>query len=318
VLGVIRRIRETKPRIIYLNSLFDYSFAILPLLVAHALHSDVPVVLAPRGELSTGALRLKKLKKRIFIIVFRLFMLHKVVIWHASTDHEKTDIQRIFGRKITICIAIDLRANLSYAPDRDLKTRRDEGGGRGEKCADLIFFSRIVPKKNTAAVIRAVSHVKERVSLSIAGPIEDLKYWSECLDLIQSLPEPCAVRYVGTISPEDVVVFLGNFDLFVLPTWGENFGHAILEALAAGTPVIVGNDTPWGLIETRGAGWLCDPANPKVIAELIDRFLSLNESERQDMRTVARGLAREIANDPGGVWANRSMFRALASGGVER
>ena len=315
VLTVIRRIRETGPQVIYLNSLFDHSFGILPLLVARALHSAVPVVLAPRGELSAGALTLKKRKKRIFIAVFRLLMLHKIVTWHASTNREKMDIERVFGRDVTIRIAIDLRADLFDGPNREFKKRSSEGG---EKCAELVFFSRIVPKKNTAAVVRAMSYIKGMANLSIAGPIEDLKYWTECLGLIERLPEPRAVTYVGTISPEDVTAFLDNFDLFVLPTLGENFGHAVLEALAAGTPVIVGNDTPWDLIETRGAGWLCDPANPEVIADLIDRFLSLDEPERQNMRTAARGLAREIASDPGGVWANRSMFRALASAGAAR
>ena len=105
--------------------------------------------------------------------------------------------------------------------------------------------------------------------------------------------------------------FLSRFDLFVFPTLGENFGHVVLESLAAGTPVIVGNDTPWHQIETVGAGWICDPASPEAVAELIERFLALDEDARMRMRTAARDLARQVLNDPRGVDANRAMFHAL-------
>ena len=121
------------------------------------------------------------------------------------------------------------------------------------------------------------------------------------------------IKYVGAIPADEVVSFLSRFDLFVFPTLGENFGHVVVESLAAGTPVIVGNDTPWHQIETVGAGWICDPASPEAVAELIERFLALDQDARMRMRTAARDLARKVLNDPRGVDANRAMFHALTS-----
>jgi glycosyltransferase involved in cell wall biosynthesis len=306
----VKLLKETEPQLIYLNSLFDYCFAILPLLIARILFWRVPIVLAPRGELSAGALALKRWKKRAFVAAFRLLRLHEYVTWHASTTQEKADIECVFGPKIRSHVAIDLRTDLF-----DDKVEQDQSPRRSgdPRSSSLVFLSRIVPKKNVSAVIRAMLLVKGNVCLSIAGPIEDAKYWGRCLELINDMPESRSIKYLGPILPDEVVTFLSRFDLFVLPTLGENFGHVVLESLAAGTPVIVGKDTPWHRIETSGAGWVCDPANPGAIAELIERFLSLDEDARQRMRTAARSLAIEVVKDPSSVNANRSMFRALTS-----
>ncbi len=116
---------------------------------------------------------------------------------------------------------------------------------------------------------------------------------------------------MGTVPADEVVSFLGNFDLLVLPTYGENFGHVVLESLAAGTPAIVGNDTPWQVIESSGAGWMCDPDKPGAIAELIDNFVSLDETASERMRASAAEFASRVINDPSAIEANRLMFNAL-------
>jgi len=306
-----RLLRETEPQILYLNSLFDYRFAILPLLIARAIFRGVPVLLAPRGELSAGALALKRQKKRAFIAAFRLFKLHKNVTWHASTSQEKTEIECVFGPNARTHVAIDLRLGLF---DDALEQ------GWGQRVPDdpqgvsLVFFSRIVPKKNLAAVIQAMMYMKGNARLSIAGPIEDVRYWNQCLELINNMPDPGLARYLGTIPADEVVNFLNRFDLFVFPTLGENFGHVVLESLAAGTPVIIGSDTPWHQIETSGAGWMCDPTRPEAIAELIEHFLSLDNAARGRMRIAAHNLALEMLNDQSGVSANQAMFHVLTSG----
>ena len=307
---ILKLLQEAEPQIIYLNSLFDYCFTIQPLLMARTIFRKVPIILAPRGELSAGALALKRRKKCAFIEAFRLLRLHESVTWHASTSQEKEDIERVFGPKLRIHVAIDLRTDLF---SDGVEQRQDRQSPDEPQGGSLIFLSRIVPKKNVAAVIRAMVLVKGSAHLSIAGPIEDAKYWNRCLELINDMPDSKLIRYVGSIPADEVVTFLSRFDLFVFPTLGENFGHVVLESLAAGTPVIVGNDTPWHRIEASGAGWVCDPTNPGAIAELIERFLSLDEETRGRMRIAAHSLAIEVVKDSSGLNANRSMFHAVAS-----
>jgi glycosyltransferase involved in cell wall biosynthesis len=305
-----RLLRESEPHVIYINSLFDFQFGILPLLVARTLFRKVPIVLAPRGELSAGALALKRQKKRVFIATFKLLKLHDAVAWHASTDREKADIERVFGVNAKVHVAIDLRTGLSGDEFAPAHWKR----GSDDPPADsLVFLSRIVAKKNLATLIQAMRLVRGSARLFIAGPIEDARYWNRCLGLINDLPDPRMVMYVGTIPSDDVVSFLNRFDLFVFPTLGENFGHVVLEALAAGTPVIVGDDTPWHEVETSGAGWVCDPTSAEAIAERVERFLSLGVTSRERMRIAARELAQRVLSDPSSVDANRSMFHAAAS-----
>jgi glycosyltransferase involved in cell wall biosynthesis len=306
---VARLLRESNPEIIYLNSLLDYRFGILPLLVARTLFRSVPIVLAPRGELSPGALAFKRQKKQLFITTFRLLNLHNAVAWHASTDRERADIERVFGLNVKVHVAIDLRAGLS-GEGLDPNHRQSRSDGQG---ASLVFLSRIVRKKNVATLIEAMRFVRGSARLFIAGPVEDPGYWDECQGLINDLPDPRTVTYLGPIPGDEVVSFLNGFDLFVLPTLGENFGHVVLESLAAGTPVIVGDDTPWHQLEPSGAGWLCDPADARALADRIEHFLSLGVPAQERMRAAAREVAQEVLSDPSGVDANRSMFQTASS-----
>ncbi|MGD0246928.1 MAG: glycosyltransferase [Streptosporangiaceae bacterium] len=303
-------LRETRPQVVYLNSLFDYRFSMMPLLVTRVWLRRIPVLLAPRGELSAGALTLKRRKKRLFLMIFRLLRLHKTVTWHASTGLEQADIERAFGAGVRTHVAIDLRTGLSCETAGQDRADYATGTSGGRS---LVFMSRIVPKKNVATLIRALPLVSERVRLSIAGPIEDVKYWDQCLALIGKVTDTDldSVQYLGTVPAEFVVSFLSRFDLFVLPTLGENFGHVVLESLAAGTPVIVGHDTPWHQVEQAGAGWLCNPDDPGDVARLIQRFISLDKSARSRMRAAARLVATQVLDAPKGVAANRAMFQAL-------
>ena len=307
---IVRLLRDSAPDIIYLNSLFDFRFALLPLAVSRVSARRAVVALAPRGELAPGALALKTTKKLVFLALFRRLGLHRKVVWHASTDLEKADIEREFGPRVSCFTAIDLHGGLFATPAAGREPASPVGERTGKS---LVFFSRISPKKNLIAAIEALALAPGDVRLTVAGPIEDVAYWEQCQAAIRALDDPGRVRYVGEVAGQDVVGFLEKFDLMVLPTLGENFGHVVLESLAAGTPVIVGQGTPWQQLETMGAGWICDPSRPRSIARLIERFVSLPPADRARMRAAARDLARTMVNAPGPVEDNRRAFRQLAT-----
>ena len=318
---IARLLRASEPDVVYLNSLFSFRFGILPLAVARLRARQAVIALAPRGELAPGALALKTTKKLVFLALVRRFGLHRTVVWHASTELEKADIEREFGPGVNCFTAIDLHGDLFATPADDPQPAAGPAGAADRTASpgpertgnSLVFFSRISPKENLAAAIQALGQVPADVCLSVAGPIEDAAYWQQCRAVAAELDDPGRVRYAGEVAGQDVVGFLEKFDLMILPTLGENFGHVVLEALAAGTPVIVGRGTPWGQIETAGAGWLCDPADPGSIAALIERFRALPPDGRARMRTAARDLARAMVRDPRPVEDNRRAFRQLAA-----
>ena len=239
------------------------------------------------------------------ILAYRCLGIGRAVVWHASTDLERADIHRTFGMGVQCHVAMNLRKDLGSP--RPLARNNLEAIGH----IRAVFLSRITPMKNLDGLLRALSTVKAHVDLTIAGPIDDAEYWNKCEALIEALPSTTQVRVHGPVAPGRVVDFLRDFDLFILPTHGENFGHAILEALAAGLPVIVGTETPWKQVEVEHAGWLVDSGSPTELAQLIDRFGNLTRAERGSMSESAARVANKVLEDGASTDAYRKMFQEL-------
>lgn len=119
---------STKYDVLYLNSFFSPDFTIKPLLLRRLrLIPDRPLVIAPRGEFSPGALGLKSLKKRVYILVAKAFGLYRSALWQASSEHEEADIRHWFGSEIRVVIAPDLPP-LIHAADEPEAVRDKEMG----------------------------------------------------------------------------------------------------------------------------------------------------------------------------------------------
>ena len=82
---------------------------------------------------------------------------------------------------------------------------------------------------------------------------------------------------VDEISPEQVHETFGKYDLFVFPTRGENFGHVIPEALAAGTPILLSDRTPW--LEDQSFGLQVLPLKEKLWIKAIEEWTSLSSDK---------------------------------------
>lgn len=158
--------------------------------------------------------------------------------------------------------------------------------------------------------------VKVPVLFDILGPREDSGYWAECEAQIAALPAHVEVRTLGSLPHEQVVPTLAGYDLFFLPTMGENFGHAISEALSAGLPLLIADTTPWKAISSSGAGWDLPLAEPWRFVAAIEEFAAKRPDQRQEMRMAARALAEKSYILSDAIQANRTMF--LFAMGLER
>ncbi len=304
--SIWRLISQTNPDVVYLNSLFDVRFSIIPLTLSRIFLKRWPILVAPRGELSLGALGHRRHKKAAFLRLYRLLRIHQWISWHASTELESRDIIRVFGNRVSIYLARDLTV------ETDVPLHEPAVPPGHESRTSLVFLSRIVPKKNLDGLLRALAIVDVPMSLTIAGPIEDKNYWSACSELIECLPPTITVSKQGIVTPDEVVPFLSGFDLFVLPTHGENFGHVILEALIAGVPVIAGRETPWSAIQAKGAGWMCDSNDIDALVDLLREFDSMPLAARNAMRNAARQLGLDAVHDESAISDTRDMLNDLA------
>lgn len=304
-LGTRRMIREIggiEFDLIYLNSFFSFRFSILPLVMLRlGLIPSKPVVLAPRGEFSPGALGIRGWKKRLFIFLASLIRLHRRITWHATSPDEIDDIRRVFGQGATVVGAPNLVRPIRPEPKR---ARREKQPGT----LTIAFLSRISPKKNLDFALKTLRGVGAAVTLDICGPVCDRGYWRKCRKIIASLPENIKVLYHGELPYPETREFLSRRDIFYLPTRGENFGHAVWEALSAGCPALVSDLTPWRGLEEKGAGWDLPLARPDLFEAVLRRAAAMNDTELEEWSRRAGDFAREFETDGRTAEKSRQLF----------
>ncbi|MEO7387501.1 MAG: glycosyltransferase family 4 protein [Gammaproteobacteria bacterium] len=292
--GPIRKaIREARPNLLYFHSSVDFSMTIVPLLLRRLglLGSDAPVIVAPRGEYSPGARSIKRRRKRIFFRLARLIGLYRDVTWHATKEKEAEQIRSLWGDGARIHIAANLPSKRSL---EELPAHSAKATGP----LRLVFLSRISRMKNLDGALAILRGVTVDVALDIFGAREDPQYWAECQQLMGALPSNVVATYRGIIPPDRVIETLSIYDAFFLPTLGENFGHVILEALLAGCPVILSDQTPWRELAGDKAGFDLPLGQPERFVAAIHELAAMTPAEHgawsQGARRHGAGYASNV------------------------
>ena len=301
---------ERAADVIYLNSFFDPIFTQRVLWARRfGLIAGAPIVLAPRGEFSEGALGLKRRKKQLYMRASRVIGLYKRLTWQASSELERSDILRI----LPYVRPSEIREAMDIAPVHDDKPF-DRPVRRSDLPLRVCFLSRLSPKKNIDFALRALSLVKAQATFTVYGPIGHPKYWSSCEALAAALPSNLTVVYAGELHPNEVKGRLAQHDLFFFPTLGENYGHVIHEALGAGLPVLISDQTPWGDVVERGVGWVLPLDSEAEFARKIDDFAICEDFQVEAIKEAARKYAAEISAKRDVIEANRQLFTSVIDG----
>lgn len=292
---IITLIKSINPDVVYVNSLWDigFSFKIIILFYLGFLGSS-KVLMAPRGELSEGALGIKPRRKELFLKIFRKLGLYKNVLFHATSNYEKEEIELNLGiRQSNIFIA----KNIPKIP-----SRMSEGYCFDTTTLKLIFISRISPKKNLKFALETLSRLEISVEFDIYGPLEDNQYWGECSEIISELPKNVVVNYKGSVSPDQVMDVLMLYDGMLFPTLGENYGHVIAESLLAGTKVIISDKTPWKKLNDSDLGYDLELKIEKFESAILDIYENLkyelphSRAERMEVAKKLVGLEESCLN----------------------
>jgi glycosyltransferase involved in cell wall biosynthesis len=149
------------------------------------------------------------------------------------------------------------------------------------------------------------------VVFDIYGPMVDSEYWARLQGRIARMPDHITVTAHGALPHDRVAATLAVHDLFFLPTMGENFGHAINEALSSGLPVLISDTTPWRGLQAAGAGWDFPLDKPQAFSEAIENFARASRDERTAYRRCARALAERSFVESDSLEANRQMLRRV-------
>jgi glycosyltransferase involved in cell wall biosynthesis len=300
-------IDAVRPDVVYLNSLLSPAFSIAPLLLRRRGRARGPrFVLAPRGELHPGALAIRRWKKETFLRLARAGGLLRGIAWHATAAEEAEQIRRWFGRDALITVAPVL-ASPAAAHDQPPRARKRRG------VLDVAFLSRISPKKNLLGAIELLRDLPGEVRFHLYGPKEDAAYWELCRAALDRLPANVTLHDHGALAGDQVGAALAQNHVFLFPTHGENFGHVILEALLAGVPALISDQTPWRDLERDDAGWELPLARGDAFRARLAALVEMDELEHARWSRGARRLGLRYAHDEGALASNRALFAASAS-----
>ena len=287
-------IAEINPDKIYLNSMF--SNMIKPMVAAYM---SGRLIVAPRGMLRRSALVVKPIKKLIYLRLLKLMGLAPYLSFHSTGEDETKDIKRFFPKAKRIVLA----PNLPVAVNKNL-IQSEKATGK----LRIVFVGRLHPIKKLDFLLEALVRAKGDIALDIVATREDADYWRKCKKLISKLQFKVDIESYIDLPHAKIKPLLEKAHLFVLPTEGENFGHAIFEALAVGCPVLISDQTPWRNLESKKAGIDLPLSNLSGFTKAIQTFVDMGDDEWQEYRNGALALARDYENNLEAVSQYKQLF----------
>jgi glycosyltransferase involved in cell wall biosynthesis len=163
-----------------------------------------------------------------------------------------------------------------------------------KKTKTILYLSRIHPTKGIELLVDAVAQIKngfDDYKIIIAGE-GNTHYIQSLINKMRKQNVETVFDFVGGVYGEQKWELFHNADVFILPTYSENFGIVVAEALASGTPVIVSKSAPWQELNTCQCGWWIDN-DINTIVKTLKNAISLSEEEYRQMGMRGRNLIKE-------------------------
>jgi glycosyltransferase involved in cell wall biosynthesis len=241
-----------------------------------AYRNAIRRLVSPRGMLSEWAFSRGRWKKRIAWWMYQKRDLQRASAFHATSQQEAIAIRNL-GFNQPICIA----SNGLSTPD-PLPTRT-----RSLETRVALFLGRIHPVKGLILLVDAWcrSRVPNNWLLWIAGP-DETGYRREVEAKIVKY-SASNISFLGNLNDDEKWRVFVNSDLFVLPSYSENFGIAIAEAMSCGLPVLTTTGTPWNCLKDNQLGWWVEPT-AESIGHALEEAFSMPENDLKSIGDRAR------------------------------
>jgi len=246
---------------------------------------NIPYIITPRGMLEPWALNAGKWKKKLALILYQRQDLAKATCIHATAQMEAENIRNL-GFKNPIAV-IPNGINISEFPLKPQVAKKEK--------LTILFLSRIHPNKGIELLVEAWQQLdktlRQNWRVEIAGNGEE-RYITSLQNLIDVKGLINEIKIIDPQFGEAKLAAYHRADLFVLPTYSENFGIVVAEALACGVPVITTKGTPWEELNTCNAGWWTN-IGVQPLVEVLQEALQLPEEQRIQMGLNGRKLVEE-------------------------
>lgn len=247
-----------------------------------------PLVVSPRGSLLPWALAQGAGRKRLFLRGLAP-LLRRVAGWHATSQEEAQALSAVAGPKALIEVVENGVTLDAYPGDGPSPFARGDAG------PVITLLGRVDPVKGLDLAVAALAVLRRRhprAALVLAGPDRDghgavLRRQAAALGVADGL------HFTGLLVGERKAALLAQSDQLWLCSRMESFGNVVLEALAAGTPVVAVRSTPWAWLEQAGLGAHCE-ASAEAVARAAEALLTRYQSA-EARATFATHAQAEVA-----------------------
>lgn len=267
-----RLLTEIRPDIVHINCCWMLQCALLQRFTP----KDIRVVLMPHGMLEPWIIRRHYYtKKWIAINLYQRECVRTADMLIATGLEERQHLLDLgWNDRISIVVNGIDTSRIPVVGKTDSPRLR------------LLYMSRLHPKKGLPMLFEALS---EGMTLDIAGE-GDAAYTAELKGLAEEARRKSGaeINFIGAVYGEKRWELYKNTDLLVLPSYSENFGLCVAEALATGTPVITTTGTPWGGLNDNRCGWCVAPETAAIRSALTDARDKVKGEQKSDMQKRAR------------------------------
>lgn len=280
-----------KADIIVINGIMTY-----PMTTAGIIAKNLgkPYIVSLRGGLLPYHMAMKPKRKKAFFKLFVKPILENAAAIHA-TCKEEHDRTIELGLKTPITI-IPNGANL---PPENINTSKQLFPKKLNHLSmqkKVLFMGRVEPIKGLDLLLRAWADLTsndnyKNVYLIIAGP-DERNYTKKLRALALKLGINDKVIFYGMADDNSKWSLYKQADVFILPSYSENFGLVVAEALACQTPVIATTSTPWEELEIHNAGKWVKPEK-KTISKALKQLLDMTDNEREAIGKRGKKLVQE-------------------------
>lgn len=272
--------RAKRPAIVHSHGLW---LPVIHWAARAAWQHGLPLIMHPRGMIQPWALAQKSRKKRLAMRLYQRRDLNSASVLVAASAVEFESIR-----------SLGLRNPVAVIPNGvklELFRQRAPLAGSDSSIRTALFLSRVHPSKGLINLVRAWGALRpERWRLQIAGPSEG-GHLDEVMAEVRRLNVSDIVEYVGEVDGSEKATLYSGSDLFVLPTYSENFGVVVAEAMAHALPVITTRGAPWADLEIHRCGWWVDLGVEALIVALR-QAIGMSDCERRSMGERGRDYVR--------------------------
>lgn len=277
---IAQYLKSEKFNLIQIQSMWDWPYHKV---MVEARKLGIPYIVTPRGMLEPWSLCQKKWKKKL-----------------AWWLYQRNDVQKSACVFTTAKMEADHVGNLGITTSRAVIPNGIETDSYPCKTSiddvkkQVLFLSRVHVKKGIELLFQAWKRIHPDYAdwqLLVMGNGE-AEYIHSLEHRVESLGLKDSIKILPPVFGEAKIKVYQESALFCLPSYSENFGMVIAEAMSCGTPVITTTNCPWDILNETNTGW-CIDLSVDNLERAFREALSMSPAELYDMGQRASKLIRD-------------------------